>query len=419
MRVSRRKWEAGAGLRTHALEIIIFYFLVLAPPLEQEANLSQLALFRGCPVSDGSNSKTPSFDGKTPFEAAAEVVERYKGWINWDDAKEVIGKPVASAVALLTVFKLQELVPDLFEHLSACIEDGNFVHDYANFYEHYTELRSAAIRDLSKFITQSYIEKEVIRQGQQKYYATQVVICLVDFLLTHKPCCRLVQTAWLIPAIASGIPAIPLVAYAAEQLADFINDPIERSQLDCTPVGNSWLHRLGIYLLHQCNAQSIPPDPRLIRLMSLVSLPPSSSVKSGKATRCSHYLAYAESPHYLHEAPPACAMGTALALELLGEFDANRQGEYFRRIERAAAFYGHSCLNGVKPSIKSVQRVSGLSWSDANKLVSRPFFSRLAFEYQCRYLIVEPCNACEAIGRALDAQSDQSTAAVQSSGSSW
>jgi hypothetical protein len=90
-----------------------------------------------------------------------------------------------------------------------------------------------------------------------------------------------------IPAIASGIPAIPLVAYAAEQLADFINDPIDRSKLDCTPVGNSWLHRLGIYLLHQCNAQSIPPDPRLIRLMSLVSLPPSSSVKSGKATCCS------------------------------------------------------------------------------------------------------------------------------------
>ncbi len=369
-------------------------------------------------MPDGSNSKAASSDGKTPFEAAAEIVERYKGWIDWDDAKEVIRKPVASAVTLLTGFGLQELVPDIFEHLSAYIEDGNFVDDYANFYQHYNELRSTVIRDLSKFIIQSDVAKEVVRQGQQKYYAAQVVICLVDFLLTHNPCCRLVQTAWLIPAIASGIPAIPLVAYAAEQLADFINDPIEPYQLDCTPIRNSWLHRLGIYLLHQCNAQSIPPDPRLIRLMSLVSLPPSSSVKSGKATRCSDYLAYGENRHYLHEASPARATGTVLALELLGEFDANRQEEHFRRIEWAVAFYAHSLLNGEKPSIKSLQRVSGLSWLDANKLVSRPFFSRLVFEYQCRYFLVEPCAACGAIGRSLGEQSDPS-AAVQSSGSSW
>jgi hypothetical protein len=236
------------------------------------------------------------------------------------------------------------------------------------------------------------------------------VSLLVDFLLIHKPCCRLLQIAWLIPTIAVGIPAIPLVAYAAEQLADFINHPTERLQLDCTPIGNSWLHRLGIYLLHQCNTQSIPPDPRLIRLMSLVSLPPSSSVKSGKATRCSDYLAYGENPHYLHEASPALATGTVLALELLGEFDANRQEEHFRRVELAAAFYGHSLLNGKKPSVKSLHRVSGLSWLDANKLVSRPFFSQLVFEYQCRYLLVEPCAACDAIGRALADQSDPSEA---------
>ena len=130
--------------------------------------------------------------------------------------------------------------------------------------------------------------------------------------------------AWLIPGISAGIPATPLVAYAAEEVAALINNPVARIDLDCTPIGNSWLHRLGIYLLHQCNAQSIPPDPYLIRLMSLVSLPPSSSVKSGKATRYSDFLANAENPYFLHEAPPAQAVGTALALELLGEFDANR-----------------------------------------------------------------------------------------------
>jgi hypothetical protein len=44
-------------------------------------------------MPDGSNSKAPSSNGKTPFEAAAEIVERYKGWIDWDDAIEVIRKP--------------------------------------------------------------------------------------------------------------------------------------------------------------------------------------------------------------------------------------------------------------------------------------------------------------------------------------
>src|SRR6185437_6721070 len=137
------------------------------------------------------------------------------------------------------------------------------------------------------------------------------------------------------------------------------------------------------------------PDPHLIRLMSLVSLPPSASVKSGKATRFSDYLASGDSPHYLHEAPPGQAVGTALALELLGEFDANRQGEHYRRIERAVAYYSHNLLLGAEVSVKGVHKASGLSWADAKELLSRPFFSRLVFEYQCRSLFMEPCPECE------------------------
>jgi hypothetical protein len=79
----------------------------------------------------------------------------------------------------------------------------------------------------------------------------------------------------------------------------------------------------------------------------------------------------------------------------------NRQEEHFRRVELAVAFYGDSLLNGTKPSIKSLQRVSALSWSDANKLVSRPFFEQLVFEYQCRCLLYEPvarsCEVCTSI----------------------
>jgi hypothetical protein len=275
-----------------------------------------------------------------------------------------------------------------------------------DFYRHYNELRSSTILDLSEFITRSNIDLETIRQGRERYYHARYALYLVEFLLFHRPCCRLVYIAWLIPAIAAGIPAIPLIAYAAEELADFINDPIEPFQHHCTTIGNSWLHRLGIYLLHQCSAQSIPPDLRLIRLMSLVSLPPSSSVKSGKATRSSDYLAYGKDSRYLHEASPALATGTVLALELLGGFDVNRQEQHFRRVELAVAFYGESLLkNGTKPSVKSLQQVFGLSWSDANKLVARPLFRQLVFEYQCRYLLYEPvaksCAACAAIGQAI------------------
>jgi hypothetical protein len=140
---------------------------VFAPPLDREAIYDNLVFSRDCPMPDGSNSMTPSPDAKTPFEAAArEIVERYKDWINWDDAKEITSKPVASAVALLTGFELQEYVPDIFEHLSAYIGDSNFVNDYVNFCQHYNELRSTVIRGLSKFILQSDIDKELLQQGQ-------------------------------------------------------------------------------------------------------------------------------------------------------------------------------------------------------------------------------------------------------------
>jgi hypothetical protein len=359
---------------------------------------------------NGSDPDHPLYDGATLYEIAVETVEHYKGRIDWDDPSDVIRKPLICAICLLAKTDLGELIPRIREYLIECTRKDYNEHELSEFYRRYDELRSSTVYELSEFISQPNIELETIRKGRERYYDAQYTLYLIDFLLFHKPCCRLHQIAWLIPAIATGIPAIPLIAYAAEQLADFINDPVEPFEPDCTPIGNSWLHRLGIYLLHQCNARSIPPDPRLIRLMSLVSLPPSSSVKSGKATRCSDYLASGKNPHYLHEASPGPATGTVLALELLGEFDANRQAEHFGRVELAVAFYAQSLLNGEKPSVKSVQRVSGLSWSDANKLVGRPFFSKLAFEYQCRYLLYEPvarsCAACAAIGQALAAQSD-------------
>jgi hypothetical protein len=98
--------------------------------------------------------------------------------------------------------------------------------------------------------------------------------------------------------------------------------------------------------------------------MSLVSLPPSASVKSGKASRLSDYLSDPPKTFFLHEHPPDTAVGMALALELMGEFDANRQGEHFRRVERAVAHYAMRLLDGSSASAKSVQRASGLSWTE-------------------------------------------------------
>jgi hypothetical protein len=370
---------------------------------------------------DGSNPGLPSSDGKTLFEIAVEMVEYYKGWIDWDNPTDVIRKPLFIAIRLLTISNLGELIPDILEYLQVCIRKDYNERDQFEFYRCYHRLRSSTIYDLSEFISQPNIDLETIRQGRERYCHAQWALCVVDFLLLHKPCCRLVQIAWLIPELAAGLPAIPLVAYAAERLADFINDPVEPTQCGCTPIGNSWLHRLGIYSLHQCNAQSIPPDLRLIRLMSLVSLPPSSSVKRGKATRCSDSLAYGMKPHYLHQASPARATGIVLALELLGEFDANRQEEHFRRVEWAVAFYAHSVMDGEKPSVKRLSRESGLSWSDANKLVRRPFFNLLVFEYQCRYLLFEPvaksCADCASFGRVVAAES-VSSEAVECSGCS-
>ena len=78
-------------------------------------------------------------------------------------------------------------------------------------------------------------------------------------------------------------------------------------------------------------------------------------------------------------------------------------------------------LSGTRPSAKSMERASGLSWADANALMNRPFFSFLAFEYQCRFLSVsdEPCPHCDALRQQLEAEGELAGPAMASSGSSW
>src|SRR5437588_7801598 len=101
----------------------------------------------------------------------------------------------------------------MFEFL-VTVGANNPTANYIQFYERYSEIRKKTIKDLSAFINAADLERETIKSGKKRYYDAQSALCIVDFMLTHRPCCRLVQTAWLIPAIAAGIPAIPLVAYA-------------------------------------------------------------------------------------------------------------------------------------------------------------------------------------------------------------
>jgi hypothetical protein len=373
-------------------------------------------------VSDESPSHSPDSQGaddpETIFVHAVRMVEHQKEWIDWSDPYDIAGKTAAAAAAIMTMVPVSQYKDRLLEMFLSVVENKNRW-DYTTLCIEYIKLHDQILLDCTEFILHSD-QKARIKIGWQKYCETVVICGIISFIVIYKPCCRLTQMAWLIPDIAAGVPALPLICYAAEELADLMNDPSEPFRSDC-PVGNSWLHRLGVYLLHQCAAQRLPPDPALIRLMSIATPPPSGSVKSGKAIRYSDYLANPELPHYLHEAPPAQAVGKALALELLGEFDANRQGEHFRRIERAVAYYAVSLLNGVTPSIKSIQRNSGLSWADSKHLVGRQFFRRLVFEHQCRHLLADhdpDCPDCRAVAHSLEAAKAENSL-IRSSNSSW
>jgi hypothetical protein len=354
----------------------------------------------------------------TIFEHAIRMLEHIKAWIRWDDPHDIARKTAAAAAAIMKIGPRSKFTDRLSGLFLSEVKKNKW--DYATLEHEYIKLKKTIFTDRTEFVVCSESIDEINR-GYETYNETAIMCDILSFIVIHKPCCRLTQMAWLIPAIAAGVPALPLVCHAADELADFMNDPREPFKPDCTLVGNSWLHRLGVYLLHQCSAQRLPPNLALIRLMSLATPPPSHSVKSGKAVRYSKYMANPDPTYYRHEAPPDQAVGKALALELLGELDANRQGEYFRRVERAAAQYAASVVNGAAPSIKSIQRASGLSWADTSHLVGRPSFQRLVFEHQCRVLrhsAHADCPDCMAVARSLEV-SEAPGSSIGSSGSSW
>lgn len=330
----------------------------------------------------------PSKPVLSMLDAAVDLAQSTHTEIDWKSDPNIKGRTLASTLAWLASGPGPDYLPDITEKLLQ--EFGvNRSRSYSDFIANIIPALDLEVLKSTEFILRKPTTRDEIWRGFKEYQCKGVVLSTLQFLLIHKPCCRLHAVAWQIPAIAAGVPCIGVVTYAAEFIAALMNHPTAPFRPDCTPVGNSWFHRLGVYLLDHCASENIPPPHRLVRLMAMVSPPPSQSVKKGKAERMLDVLEYEEYPKFLHESPPAISVGNYLALELIGEIDANRQQEHFRRIERAVAYYAVEFLKtGQRPSAKKIQEKSGLSWADAKNICGRPYFIKLVFEYQCRYLYV-------------------------------
>lgn len=320
------------------------------------------------------------------FDAAIQLAETAVSEFEWSDDAEIAGRTVCQAIAISSGFadyipETSSILFQLYANRGAC--------DYQMALN---AVLGATARDRLKsteFIVGD-ISADGVRSGFDRYNITETSSSIVEFVFKHKPCCRLRAITWLIPKVGMGPSLIRLISYAAETFSSFFNDPIEPFCPDCISIGNSWLHRLGVFLLYQCAEQSVAPPYRLIRLLSMVSQPPSQSVKQGKCVRMLNELAGAEAPDriwYAHEAPTDVAVGNYLALELSGALDANRQYDYIRKMERAVAYYARSLLCGERPSISQIQFASKLTWQDAKGLIDLECFHRLVFEQQCRHIL--------------------------------
>ena len=343
------------------------------------------------------------------FDAAVELVARQIEWIRWDSQSDINLKITCSALSILYgsphLYNALPEVRDFFE--SKYLQHGGKDNCMALVRE-FTAIAQRIRLDSTAFIKEKRLTRAHLMAGWEKYQQVDILLAILGYVICVKPCCRLYLVAGLIPSISRGVPAIGLVSDAAASLAELMNDPGVRFEPDCIRVGNAWFHRLGIYLLHHCHESGMAPPAQLVRLMALVSAPPTASVKGGKAARTHDFLVEPGSPLYLHQTPPAVVAGNLLALELLGEVDANRQEEYFLRVQRAVALFSWTILHdGKAPSIYSIKNASGLSWADSRSLVERPYFRLLVFEYQCQYLKVLPhvrnCANCKRIAGQLEA----------------
>src|SRR5689334_261565 len=82
-----------------------------------EAQTTAVARDKSFPqmLADQSDPNPPS-SRQTPFEVAVAAVERYKGWIDWNDPSDVVKKPLSIAVAMIRILKSGNLIPKFVEY---------------------------------------------------------------------------------------------------------------------------------------------------------------------------------------------------------------------------------------------------------------------------------------------------------------
>jgi hypothetical protein len=351
------------------------------------------------PIGPETSQELAIGEKVSPFEFAVVVANKQIESIDWNDDADIVLKTAVSALFLVSDPTIAGLVPDTARFLNKEVYDRVSGRTYHDFLRDVGEVVALELRQATKFITNHDLSAHQIQVEFERYTHTDTLLSVLLFLTTHKPCCRLTRIAWLIPKLGTITSIIPLISYAAVRFAELMNDPLDPYRPCCTPVGNSWLHRLAIYIMHHCTEANVPPPSDLTELFSIVTLPSSDSTKQGKGRRMFQALLHPPQPTYLHEAPEGIAIGNQLALELLGEMDANRQDQYYRRVERAVTRYAAGRFGGDTASIKRIQVASGLSWADAKSLVGSHSFSRLVFNYQCRHLIAsehtKDCPDCQ------------------------
>jgi hypothetical protein len=342
----------------------------------------------------------------SPFDAAVQIAEELVEWIDGGEFEEIGRKSAYCAYTWLNLCNFGSLGAKLVDALVDELATDEPEKNYAAVVGRIEHIVHKERSDLTEFITQDIQDIDLFEKKFVAWKCYTTLSSVVLFLLNPRPCCQLLALQSLLPKLAVDLPAINLVSYAAGCMAHMMNDPQKPLVPHCTSVGNSWLHRLGIYLLNCCQEQNQAPPYHLVQLLSLVSIPSSSYEKYGKAARMFDYLNKDHRLHYMHEAPAGKLIGNMLSLELLGALQPNRQEEYFRRIERATAFYAVSLLRGgQKPSIKAIQDASDLSWADAKDLLSQPYFSIMVFEHQCHFIIYSnsphDCPECRRVQEIL------------------
>ncbi|WP_169543382.1 hypothetical protein [Sneathiella aquimaris] len=325
------------------------------------------------------------------YHAIIELEDYCLEWTSEDDLEETVNKRVFVTLEFIgTIAQHSCYSKESTEAVQQILEieinrsPNNKGESLSNIYQELSML----MVDCTEFITIKSNDEEFYSKKYKIYQDLEALIAITKFLINPCYACKLRALAWLIrrsPYSGDWTFLLSIVASRYVHIVTVHGDPACSSQ---AKIGNSWLHRLGVFLLKTCSDNNEAPPIELVDLIAAIPGNPTASVKNGKALRMLNYMEAASKPEYMHEQPSEILVGTYLALELLGVIDANRQFEHFNKIEKAVSFYAMYYMNhGCPPSVNKLQNVSELSWLDAKNLMNQNYFSKMVFEYQYKFIL--------------------------------